>query len=187
MLLDTGGGDTTAAFAAAKSKLEQTYTTATVLHSNGVTNISAAADAARALEPLVQTYPNAGTLAKVIFAAGVLGMGLLGVPVLAGSASYAVAEAMDWEEGLNRKPSQARAFYAVLVGSMVLGLGMTLIGFDPIKLLIFAAVINGVVSVPFGGSDGPIAWEAHVGGFLAGFFLFPLFDPVPKEANQAPE
>lgn len=123
-------------------------TTATVLHANGVTNIATAADAASALEPLVHSFPNAGQLAKIIFAVGVIGMGMLGIPVLAGSASYAVSEAFKWPEGLDKKAQEARGFYGVIVVSTVVGLLMTFIGIDPMKGLIFAAVINGIVAVP---------------------------------------
>jgi len=123
-------------------------TTASVLHAKGVTNIGTAADAAKALEPLVQTFPHAGTLAKVVFAIGVVGMGLLGIPVLAGSASYAVSEVFSWPEGLERKARDARAFYGVVAAATVIGLGLTLIGLDPIKTLILAAVVNGFVAVP---------------------------------------
>lgn len=142
-------------------------TTGTVLHFNGVTNIETAADAAAALEPLVSSFPNAGTIAKAIFAIGIIGMGLLGIPVLAGSASYAVAEAFGWEEGLARKPSDARAFYGILIVAMLLGLGLTLFGFDPIHLLIFAAVINGVVSIPLILLIGRLARDPMVMGSLA--------------------
>ena len=110
-------------------------TTATVLHANGVTNIATAADAARALEPLVQTFPHAGTWAKVIFALGVVGMGMLGIPVLAGSASYAVSEAFGWDKGLQKKPHEAKGFYAIIVVAIALGLGVTLVGIDPMKSL----------------------------------------------------
>src|ERR1700730_5901514 len=77
--------------------------TATVLHGNGVTNIQTAADAARALLPLVHTFPNAGFIAKVLFATGIIGLGLLAIPVLAGSASYAVSESLQWGEGVDQK------------------------------------------------------------------------------------
>ena len=117
-------------------------TTATVLHPNGVTNIGTAADAAKALEPF------AGSFAKQVFALGVVGMGLLGIPVLAGSASYAVSEFFGWREGLNYKAREAKGFYAIIVGATVVGFGLTLLGFDPIKALIFAAVVNGLVAVP---------------------------------------
>ncbi|MEK6649214.1 MAG: divalent metal cation transporter [Actinomycetota bacterium] len=123
-------------------------TTATVLHAHGVTNIATAADAAKALEPLVQTFPNSGTLAKIIFAIGIIGMGLLGIPVLAGSASYAVSEALGWSAGLDKKAKEARGFYAIIVISTLIGLGLTVIGIDPMKALLFAAVLNGVVAVP---------------------------------------
>ena len=123
-------------------------TTATVLHANGVTNIATASDAAAALEPLVHTFPHSGEIAKVIFAIGVIGMGMLGIPVLAGSASYAVSEAMRWPGGLEKKAREARGFYGVLVASTVIGLLMTFLGIDPMKALIFAAVVNGIVAVP---------------------------------------
>lgn len=123
-------------------------TTGTVLHANGVTNIGTAADAARALEPLVSGSPHAGTIAKVVFAIGVVGMGLLGIPVLAGSASYAVSEVFGWPEGLERKMHDARGFYAVIAIATAIGLLLTLGGLDPIKSLVFAAVVNGFVAVP---------------------------------------
>ena len=123
-------------------------TTATVLHNNGVTTISTAADAAAALEPLAQSFPNSGTVAKIIFAVGILGLGLLGVPVLAGSASYAVSELFGWREGLDKRAGEARGFYAVIVVAMAVGLGLTVAGIDPIRSLIFAAVVNGIVAVP---------------------------------------
>ena len=123
-------------------------TTATVLHANGVTNIGSAADAAKALEPLVKSFPNAGEIAKVIFAVGVIGMGMLGIPVLAGSASYTVSEALNWNGGLDKKAKDARGFYGVIVASTVVGLLMTFIGVSPMQALLFAAVVNGVVAVP---------------------------------------
>lgn len=123
-------------------------TTATVLHSNGITNIGTAADAAKALEPLVQSFPNAGTIAKIIFAVGIIGMGMLGIPVLAGSASYAVSEAFGWPEGLDKKANEARGFYGVIVAATFIGLAMTLMGIDPMKSLLIAAVVNGIIAVP---------------------------------------
>ena len=122
--------------------------TGTVLHGHGVTDIRTAADAARALEPLVQTFPHAGFLAKAIFATGVIGLGLLGVPVLAGSSAYAFAEAMQWNEGLAQTPRQARGFYGVIAAGTAVGLLMNFVGVDPIKALIYAAVLNGLVAVP---------------------------------------
>ena len=120
----------------------------TVLHNNGLTSVETAADAARALEPLVNTFPNAGLWAKVIFSFGIIGLGLLSIPVLSASASYAVSEAFSWKEGLNLKFRKAHGFYGVITVATVIGLMINYIGIDPIKALVFTAVINGVVSVP---------------------------------------
>lgn len=121
---------------------------ATVLHSNGITNVGSAADAAKALEPLVHTFPNAGFLAKVIFAAGITGLGLLGIPVLSASASYALSEALSWKEGLNLKFKKAHGFYGVITIATLIGLTINFIGIDPMKALVFTAVFNGVAAVP---------------------------------------
>jgi len=122
--------------------------TATVLNAHGITNIRTAADAAKALEPLVSTFPNAGYIAKVIFAVGVLGLGFLSIPILAGSAAYAFAEAFNLKEGLNQKLKKAHGFYGVITIATLIGLIINFVGIDPIKALVFAAVINGVVAVP---------------------------------------
>lgn len=121
---------------------------AAVLFKNGLTNIATAADAARALEPLVETFPNAGLLAKLIFAAGIIGLGLLSVPVLAGSAAYALAEVFDWNEGLSLKLRQGHGFYGIITVATLVGLAINFIGIDPIRALIYTAVINGLVAVP---------------------------------------
>lgn len=121
---------------------------AVVLNQAGVTNITSAADAAKALEPLVHSFPNAGYLAKVIFAVGVIGIGLQSIPVLAGSSSYAVAETFNWREGLFRKFKQAREFYFVVIIGTLVGLLFNYIGFDPIKALVLTAVFNGIAAVP---------------------------------------
>ncbi|MFM8205309.1 MAG: NRAMP family divalent metal transporter, partial [Actinomycetales bacterium] len=123
-------------------------TTAVVLNENGITSISTAADAAKALEPLVSGFANAGLYAKIIFAIGIIGMGLLGIPVLAGSVAYAVSDVRNWKQGLDYKFSQAKAFYTVIILATFAGWLMNLIGIDPIKGLVFAAVINGLVSIP---------------------------------------
>lgn len=123
-------------------------TTATVLHTHGVTDIKTAADAAKALEPLVNTFPNAGFIAKAIFAIGVIGLGLLGIPVLAGSASYALSEAFNWHEGLYRKLRQAHGFYGAITIATIIGLLINFVGIDPIKALIYSAVFNGIAAVP---------------------------------------
>jgi Mn2+/Fe2+ NRAMP family transporter len=121
---------------------------ATVLHQNGITNVASAADAAKALEPLVQTFPHAGFLAKLIFAAGIIGLGLLGIPVLSGSAAYALSETFNMKEGLNLKLKKAHGFYGVITIATIIGLIINFIGIDPIKALVFTAVFNGVAAVP---------------------------------------
>lgn len=112
-------------------------TCAAVLYKNGIHNITSAEQAAAALRPL------AGEYAFLLFSLGIVGMGLLSVPVLAGSAAYTVAEGFRWKSGLYRKLKQARAFYGVIILSMLIGLAINFIGIDPIKLLIYSAVANG--------------------------------------------
>jgi len=121
---------------------------AVVLGSNGITNINSAADAAKAIEPLVQGFPNAGYISKLIFTIGIVGIGLLSVPVLAGSSSYAIAETFNWKEGLFRRFKQARGFYMVIIAGTLIGLSFNFIGLDPIKALIYTAVFNGIAAVP---------------------------------------
>jgi len=116
--------------------------TAVTLHVAGVTNIDTAAKAASALRPL------AGNFAYLLFALGILGVGLIGVPVLAGSAAYAVSEAMGWKEGLERKTRSARGFYGVIAISVLAGLGIQYSPISPMRALFWSAVINGVVAVP---------------------------------------
>jgi NRAMP (natural resistance-associated macrophage protein)-like metal ion transporter len=118
------------------------------LYENGVTNIDSADEAAKALEPLVKSFPNAGQISEAIFALGIIGTGLLAIPVLAGSAGYALAEGFGWKEGLGRKFKDAPAFYLVIALSTVAGLSINLISLDPIQALVYAAVINGVIAVP---------------------------------------
>lgn len=121
---------------------------ATVLNHNGITDIKTSADAARAIEPLVHTFPNSGFLAKLIFSMGIIGLGLLSVPVLSGSASYAVSEALNFKEGLNLKLKRAHGFYGVITIATLIGLLINFIGIDPVKALVYTAVINGIVAVP---------------------------------------
>lgn len=121
---------------------------AAVLNSNGITEINSAADAARALEPLVSTFPNAGLIAKLIFSIGIIGIGLLAVPVLAGSSAYAISEMFGWKEGLFRKFKKATGFYAVIILATIVGLLINFVGINPIQALIFTAVFNGVAAVP---------------------------------------
>ncbi|UCI05263.1 NRAMP family divalent metal transporter [Mesorhizobium sp. B1-1-8] len=117
-------------------------TTAATLHKAGVTDVGSSTDAAKALEPV------AGRFAFMIFAAGIIGTGLLAVPILAGSAAYAVGEAFRWPVGLERRPKEAIAFYATLVSAGVLGMGIMFTPIDPIKALYWSAVINGICAVP---------------------------------------
>lgn len=111
-----------------------------VLFSEGITTITTAADAAEALRPF------AGDATYWLFAIGIIGTGLLSIPVLAGSSSYALSEAFKWKEGLNRPLRQAHAFYGVIIISLLAGLGMNFIGVDPFLALIYAAVGNGLVA-----------------------------------------
>jgi NRAMP (natural resistance-associated macrophage protein)-like metal ion transporter len=117
-------------------------TTAATLHAHGKTNIETSAQAAEALRPL------AGTFAELIFALGIIGTGLLAVPVLAGSTAYAIGEGRKWPVGLSRKPKRAVAFYAVLAFSVLIGIGLNFTPLDPIKALYWSAVINGVLAPP---------------------------------------
>jgi len=117
-------------------------TAAATLHVEGITTIGTADEAAQALEPL------AGRLAGLVFTLGIVGTGLLAVPVLAGSTSYAIAETFGWREGLSLKMSQARAFYWVIVASMLAGVAMNLFGLDPVRGLYWSAVLNGVAAPP---------------------------------------
>lgn len=121
---------------------------ATVLHGSGVKNINTAADAAKALEPLVHSFPHAGFLAKLIFSFGIICLGLLAIPVLSGSAAYSVAEAFNWKASLNLKLKKAPGFYAIIIAATVVGLLLNFIGVDPVKALVYAAVLNGVAAVP---------------------------------------
>lgn len=113
---------------------------AAVLHTHGITKIESAAQAAEALRPF------AGNATYYLFAGGIIGTGLLAIPVLAGSSSYAIAESLGWKGGLNHKLGNAYAFYGVIIISLLVGLGMNFIGLDPIKALIYSAVANGLVA-----------------------------------------
>ncbi|MGB2786843.1 MAG: divalent metal cation transporter [Candidatus Saccharimonadaceae bacterium] len=155
-------------------------TCATVLHTNGVTQINTAADAARAIEPLVQGFPNAGLVARLIFSIGILGIGLLAIPVLAGSCSYAISETFGWKEGLSKKFKKARGFYLVIVVATLIGLAINFVGIDPIQALIWAAVVNGVAAVPLLvmiariGSSREIMGE-YRNGIIANLFIIFAF------------
>lgn len=113
---------------------------ASILFTHGVTNISTAAQAAEALRPF------AGNATYWLFAIGILGVGLLAIPVLAGSSAYAISESMGKRQGLNNKLGQGYAFYGSIIISMLIGLGLNFIGLNPIKALIYSAVLNGIVA-----------------------------------------
>jgi NRAMP (natural resistance-associated macrophage protein)-like metal ion transporter len=123
-------------------------TAAGSLHQAGITDIATAADAAKALDPLVHGFPNAGKIAEGIFALGIIGLGLMAVPIFAGSASYALSETFGWREGLSRKLREAPQFYAVMIISVLTGMAINFFHIDPIRALVYTAVINGVVAVP---------------------------------------
>ena len=118
------------------------YATAATLHAAGVTNIQTSSQAAEALRPI------AGAFTFAVFATGILGTGLLAVPVLAGSAAYAVSEAFGWREGLDLRLLQARWFYAAIGVATAAGVGLNFTRLDPVKALYWSAVVNGVLAAP---------------------------------------
>jgi NRAMP (natural resistance-associated macrophage protein)-like metal ion transporter len=117
-------------------------TTAATLNAHGVTDIATSSQAAEALRPI------AGPFAFYVFAAGIIGIGLLSIPVLAASSAYALGEAMGWTTGLSREPLDAKAFYGAIAAATLIGTGFNFVGIDPIRALFWCAVINGVVAVP---------------------------------------
>ena len=123
-------------------------TTAGSLHTHGITDIQTSDQAAKALEPAVKSFPNSGEISKVVFSLGIIGTGLLAVPVLAGSSAYALSDVFGWKQGLNKKFGQAKSFYVVIAASTLIGLWINFSDIDPIKALVYAAVINGVTAVP---------------------------------------
>jgi Mn2+/Fe2+ NRAMP family transporter len=117
-------------------------TTAATLHVHGVTDIATSAQAAEALRPI------AGELTFAVFALGIIGTGMLAVPVLAGSAAYALGEALEWPIGLARRPLEAKAFYGTVAVATLIGIAINFIDIDPIKALFWCAVLNGIIAVP---------------------------------------
>ncbi|WP_421850272.1 NRAMP family divalent metal transporter [Novosphingobium sp.] len=116
--------------------------TAATLHAHGINQVASADAAASALRPI------AGDLSFLLFAVGIIGIGLLAVPVLAGSAAYALSETFGWAEGLDRKPHEAKAFYGAIVVAVLGGMALNLIGIDPMLALYWTAVINGLLAPP---------------------------------------
>ena len=123
-------------------------TSAGSLYFSGITDVQTADQAASALEPLVKSFPNSGQIAKVIFAFGIIGTGLLAIPVLSASSAFALSDTFGWKEGLEKKFSQAKSFYSVIIASTLIGVWITFSHINPIQALILAAVINAVVTVP---------------------------------------
>ena len=117
-------------------------TVGATLHPAGITNIESSVQAAEALKPI------AGSLAFALFALGIVGTGLLSIPVLAGSAAYALGEALKWRVGLKLQPTEGRTFYGTIAMATLIGVALNFTGINPIKALYYSAVINGVVAVP---------------------------------------
>ena len=141
-------------------------TTAATLHAHGVTDIETSSQAAEALRPI------AGRFTFIVFAAGIIGTGLLALPVLAGSAAYATGEALGWHVGLARRPGRARAFYVAIAAATGVGAVLNVVGLDPVKALFWSAVVNGVVAVPIMAAMLVLACRpAVMGQFALGWTL----------------
>jgi NRAMP (natural resistance-associated macrophage protein)-like metal ion transporter len=136
------------------------FATAATLHATGVVTIETSSQAAEALRPI------AGKLTFVIFAAGIIGTGLLAVPVLAGSSAYALSETFRWLEGLDRRPLQAKAFYATIAVSTMAGVGLNFSSLNPVKALYWSAVVNGVLAAPVMAVIMLVAGNGHIMGRL---------------------
>lgn len=137
-------------------------TAAMTLHQAGLTDIQTSAQAANALRPI------AGQLAFLLFSLGIIGTGLLAVPVLAGSTAYAAAEVFGWKKGLENEPADAKGFYAVIVVSMLIAVGVVFSPLDPIKALFWSAVVNGVIAVPILGATMILATRRdEMGAYVA--------------------
>ena len=137
-------------------------TAAMTLHARGITDIQTSGEAAEALRPI------AGQFAFLLFSLGIIGTGLLAVPVLAGSTAYAAAEVFGWKKGLENQPTDAPGFYAVIAISMTIALGVVFSPLDPIKALFWSAVINGVIAVPILGAMMILASRRdEMGAFVA--------------------
>ncbi len=118
------------------------FATAATLHATGITTIETSAQAAEALRPI------AGEMTFALFAAGIIGTGLLAVPVLAGSAAYALSEAFQWRAGLDRRLFQAKSFYATIAVATMAGVGLNFTPIDPVRALYWSSVVNGVLAAP---------------------------------------
>ena len=136
--------------------------TAATLYAAGVRDVETAAQAAEALRPV------AGDFAFLVFGLGIIGTGLLAIPVLAGSAAYAIGEARGWKTGLDNMPWQARGFYGVIGAAVILGLGIDYSPLDPIQALYWSAVLNGVIAVPMMAAMMFVASHRCMGEFRVG-------------------
>ncbi len=124
-------------------------TTASSLHANEIYEIQTADQAAQALEPLVKTFPHSGEISKIIFVIGIIGTGLLAIPIFAGTSGYALSELFGWKEGLSKKFRQAIPFYLVILICIIIGLIINYFNpINPIQMLLYAATINGIILVP---------------------------------------
>ena len=141
--------------------------TAATLHANGVTSVTSAAQAAEALRPV------AGQFAFALFALGIIGTGLLAVPILAGSAAYAVSETFGWTEGLDRRPREAKAFYGAIALATMGGVALNMVQIDPMQALYWAAVVNGLLAPPLMvvtmliARNRAVMGELAIGGWLS--------------------
>ena len=136
------------------------YATAATLHATGITTIETSSQAAEALRPI------AGEFTFVIFATGIIGTGLLAVPVLAGSGAYALSETFSWREGLDRRLLQAKSFYATIAVSTMIGVGLNFTSLDPVKALYWSAVVNGLLAAPVMGVIMLVASNGRIMGRL---------------------
>jgi Mn2+/Fe2+ NRAMP family transporter len=123
-------------------------TTSGSLHDHGITDIQSAEQAAKYLEPLVKSFPFSEFVSKLIFVIGIIGIRPLSIPVLSGSTAYSLSDTFKWNQGLSKRFNQAKAFYLVIAISSIIGLCLNFLGINPIKTLVYASIINGVVSLP---------------------------------------
>ena len=136
------------------------FATAATLNAHGVTQINTSSQAAEALRPV------AGVFTFALFAAGIIATGMLAVPVLAGSAAYAISELFRWTEGLERRPREAKAFYATIAAATLAGVALNFTPLDPIKALYWSAVVNGVLAAPLMAIMTTIAMNKRIMGRL---------------------
>ncbi len=150
-------------------------TAAVVLNANNITDIKTADQAAQALLPLVTGFPHAGEVARLLFSIGIIGTCLLAIPIFAASSSYAISEIFSWKEGLAKRFNEARGFYGVILIGTLLGLLINFLGINPIKALVYTAVLNGIIAVPMivmiiEIGNNPKIMGKYTSGFWSNFF-----------------